>query len=512
MQTIGEQLRLARLARDASIAEAAKATAMRGRYLEALEADDFDALPSPVQTRGFLRNYAAYLGLDPADLLAQFRSLAASSDVFEKVEEEPAAAPRTESGATPTNELALQAAQSTTTPGEAAEEARELAESEAAAPTPGPINGRRPAKSPQGEPVEGLIFPTLPYLDSGEEPEDDLPEERGTEVDEATLPISRSIFTEIGQRLSQRRELLSLSLDEIERHTRIPRHHLATLEAGDLDHLPSPVQARGMLTSYARFIDLDVESILLRFADALQAQRLERHPPRPRRRRAQTPGGMAARIRRLLSTDLVFGGGLVLALAVFAIWGTAQVITLREQGQGNVNAQSISEVLLSTPDGNLTPTVTLAASGEAANAFIPVPPSLPSETPTAFPTRFSSAPVQLIVIAGSRTWMRITADGKVEFEGRTAPGGVYSFEGESQIELLVADAGAIQLIYNREDIGSPGFAGEVSNLIYTAEAVLLPTPTITPSPTRTPRPSATPRPTSTPRLTPTPPGPTAPIG
>jgi hypothetical protein len=118
----------------------------------------------------------------------------------------------------------------------------------------------------------------------------------------------------------------------------------------------------------------------------------------------------------------------------------------------------------------------------------------------------------LIVIASSRTWMRITADGKIEFEGRTAPGGVYSFEGESQIELLVADAGAIQLIYNRENIGSPGFAGEVSNLIYTAEAVLLPTPTITPSPTRTPRPSATPRPTSTPRLTPTPPGPTAPIG
>jgi hypothetical protein len=137
---------------------------------------------------------------------------------------------------------------------------------------------------------------------------------------------------------------------------------------------------------------------------------------------------------------------------------------------------------------------------------------LPSETPTIFPTRFSSAPVQLIVIASSRTWMRITVDGEVEFEGRTTPGGVYSFEGEGQIELLVADAGAIQLIYNREDVGSPGFAGEVANLIYTADSILLPTPTITPSPTRTPRPTATPRPTSTPPLVPTPPGPTQPIG
>jgi hypothetical protein len=213
-----------------------------------------------------------------------------------------------------------------------------------------------------------------------------------------------------------------------------------------------------------------------------------------------------------LSTDLVFGGGLVLALAVFAVWGTAQVISLREQGQGDVNAQSISEVLLATPDVNATPTTTLDATGDATNGFLPLPPSLPSETPTAFPTRFSSAPVQLIVIASDRTWMRIIVDGKTEFEGRTAPGSVYSFEAESQIELLVADGGAVQLIYNREDIGSPSFPGEVSNLVYTADGILLPTPTITPSPTRTPRPSATPRPTSTPRLTPTPPGPTAPIG
>jgi hypothetical protein len=100
--------------------------------------------------------------------------------------------------------------------------------------------------------------------------------------------------------------------------------------------------------------------------------------------------------------------------------------------------------------------------------------------------------------------MRITVDGKIEFEGRTTPGAAYSFEGAEQVELLVADASAISLIYNREELGSPGGVGEVVNLIYTADAVLLPSPTITPSPTRTPRPSATPRPTATPRIPPTP--------
>jgi len=215
-------------------------------------------------------------------------------------------------------------------------------------------------------------------------------------------------------------------------------------------------------------------------------------------------------VRRFISTDLVFGGGLLVAIAVFAVWGTARVITLRSEGQAGGHAQSISQVLLATQDVNATPTLTAQPAG-TENAFVPAPPTVPAETPTAFPTRFSSAPVELIVIASGRTWMRISVDGKTEFEGRTTPGGVYSFDGDKQIELLVADGGVIQLIYNRQNIGSPGGPGEVVNLIYRADTVLLPTPTITPSPTRTPRPTATPRPSSTPRFTPTPVS-TGPIG
>ena len=62
--TIGEILKEARLDRKLTIKTASQATAIRAKYLEALEADEFDSLPSPVQARGFLRIYASYLGLD----------------------------------------------------------------------------------------------------------------------------------------------------------------------------------------------------------------------------------------------------------------------------------------------------------------------------------------------------------------------------------------------------------------------------------------------------------------
>jgi cytoskeletal protein RodZ len=62
--TLGETLRQARLDKSVSLAEAARDTRIRRSYLEALEAEDHAALPPAVYTRGFLRSYAEYLGLN----------------------------------------------------------------------------------------------------------------------------------------------------------------------------------------------------------------------------------------------------------------------------------------------------------------------------------------------------------------------------------------------------------------------------------------------------------------
>lgn len=48
-------------------------TKIRARYLAALERGDYRELPGAVYTKGFLRNYALYLGLDPDEVLLQWR-------------------------------------------------------------------------------------------------------------------------------------------------------------------------------------------------------------------------------------------------------------------------------------------------------------------------------------------------------------------------------------------------------------------------------------------------------
>jgi cytoskeleton protein RodZ len=61
---IGNSLREARHRQELELSEIEQATKIRARYLQALEEEQFDALPAQAYVKGFLRNYADHLGLD----------------------------------------------------------------------------------------------------------------------------------------------------------------------------------------------------------------------------------------------------------------------------------------------------------------------------------------------------------------------------------------------------------------------------------------------------------------
>jgi cytoskeletal protein RodZ len=68
-----DRLAAARERKGVDLVRAERDTKIRLRYLSALESGDYRDLPGAVYTKGFLRNYAIYLGLDPEDVLRQWR-------------------------------------------------------------------------------------------------------------------------------------------------------------------------------------------------------------------------------------------------------------------------------------------------------------------------------------------------------------------------------------------------------------------------------------------------------
>jgi cytoskeletal protein RodZ len=71
---IGNSLREARVRRGIDFAQAELATKIRGKYLRALEDEQFALLPAQTYVKGFLRTYAEYLGLDGQLYVDEFNS------------------------------------------------------------------------------------------------------------------------------------------------------------------------------------------------------------------------------------------------------------------------------------------------------------------------------------------------------------------------------------------------------------------------------------------------------
>jgi helix-turn-helix protein len=70
---VGPILREARNRRKVDLSTVEAATRIRVRFLRAIENEEWDVLPGGVYTRGFIRTYAAYLGLDGERLADDFR-------------------------------------------------------------------------------------------------------------------------------------------------------------------------------------------------------------------------------------------------------------------------------------------------------------------------------------------------------------------------------------------------------------------------------------------------------
>ncbi len=419
---IGQALRRAREARSLTWEQVSEALHIKPRYLQALEEGRWEDLPSPAQGRGFLRLYAAFLGVD----LSEF-------GLPDKQAPKAPKAPAQEA------EAAVTAWQPTET---------------------------TPAEVPKPQ----LVSTAAPDADP-----------------------AQAIFAELGETLRQQRERLGISLAEAERRTHVRRHLLEAMEEGRFDDLPSPVQARGMLQHYARFLQLDVDRLLLRFADAIQARYRARQPKRALR--PSNPLGPRLRLpERTLGLTLA-------ALAVlFVLWGAWQVLRVRANAAPAPTPPSVLEVLFPTasstptlPPFTATPTPGLLA-GPGQVTGTPEPQQAANA---------SNAPVQVYVVVRQRAYLRAVVDGEVRLAERVLPGSTYFFGGDARVELTTGNGAAIQVYFNQQDLGLMGRFGQAVTRVYTLNGVQTPTPSPSPTPTATPPETATPSPTVTPTPTPT---------
>ena len=331
----GSELKKLREERNIPLERIASETRIRLSILQDLEEDAYSELSSSAQTKGFLKLYAHYLGVDKIEL---------------------AEPPST------------------------------------------------PAASPQQSIPEQTVSQAKSEIAPAVEPSS--PETEHGKILEA-----------LGRELSARRRYLNIGWDVIQEQIHIPKSQIQAIERGDLSALSNPMQYKGLLQTYARFLNLDVESIMIRYADALQKRRLE---TTVNKRRQRKPGKVIPPIlvnfKRFFTLDLFFGTLLILGILGFLIWGIARMSEATQAPQVTGTLPAVAEVLLSEPT-EASPTALAPTSDQDAL-------TLPTVTPF-FTGVVSDAPIEVVLLARQNVWLRIYSDGEVTFEGRLTDGAIF---------------------------------------------------------------------------------------
>lgn len=460
-ESIGQQLKQIRELQGITLEDIAYKIHVRYEYLEAIEAGEAQSLLTPTQIRGFLRLYANEIGVDLEELKVKGYHLYIEDESWKN-------------NSTP-DELLTVPDDSISTPTEPS-----LVQELDGEQHPDSFS----SSESDGE-YSGVISPPF---------------------DEIEQHSSAAIFREIGQTLKSRRELISLTLDDIHQQIHVKKPFLRAIEAGDFSQLPSTVQAKGMLQNYSDFLNLDTESILLTFSEGLQLQRNEKFQVQSQQKQtAKELSPVALKLKNFFTLDLLVILTLFFIFAGFVIWGINRILTVDGSTTDFEDIPDMSEVLL----GPGTPTMDLFADTDE-QAMVEdndeieedQPEPQQDEQPIILPGE-TAGPVNIIIVPRQRTWVRITVDGEINFEGRLLAGNAYEYSGQEAIEVRTGNAGALQIFFNDEDIGTSGLLNQVIQLTFTETGLILPTPTITPTITETPE--MTPTPTETPTPSPTPP-------
>lgn len=277
-----------------------------------------------------------------------------------------------------------------------------------------------------------------------------------------------TVLEELGEQLRQAREARGLSIEDAERATRIRARYLYALEDAELDVLPTPVQLRGFLRNYSQFLGLDPgQSIRLLDATldsprksfwrslfrpsppASESQTIsadyttpDTNPPSPTL--AQGHLSASRRLGRFLTLEvLIVFIMLVGVIGVFA-WGGSK----------------ISESIFSQREITITPEVLGPTATPTLLGRI-------TFTPTKPPPLVSFSDVQLSLVVEQRSFVRVTVDGVLDFEGILTPDERLNYSGAQLLEVTTANGAGIRVVFNQRDEGFMGGFGEVVTWIFT---------------------------------------------
>jgi len=314
---------------------------------------------------------------------------------------------------------------------------------------------------------------------------------------------------EIGNILRDAREAKGLSHAEVYEKIRITPKFIKAMEEGQYDALPSPAHIRGYLRKYARHLDLEADPLLERYEvlktlrpkEPVAIREIKAPPqlasavlPEPETgtffnhmnadvsngsEEAEQGGDWVGRV--IILALIIFSGLLLWRLIPFALGDNANRSLVDAVSEILLNAEEepaadpvIVNNLAADPELTggevLTTTELIVSTGRTTGGTVAVEQSENGQVqfiapePTRNPLPATIEVINMTIeIVENRTWLRVTADDIVLFEGQADQGDIQNYTANDFVNIRTGNASGVLVTINDIEIGLLGERGQVAD-------------------------------------------------
>ena len=261
----------------------------------------------------------------------------------------------------------------------------------------------------------------------------------------------------VGQALRKERERKNLSLESVAGVTRITTENLKALEGDDFRAISAPIFARGFLRTYASHLGLDPKEILARYESQIDLVKVSPKLKDP----------APARQKRHVGKYMVLFSLIVIGVAAgFYLFPKTSAPPAPSSPVAAVPAPAPAEVQPPPSPGPAPKQALVKAPPPAENppaAGRPVKPE-PKEEEKAKERRHV-----LKAMAREKTWMRVKPDDQSAADVLLQPGETVSWSARRRFEVIIGNAGGLDLLFNGISQGPLGKSGQVVTLVLPRE-------------------------------------------
>lgn len=234
----------------------------------------------------------------------------------------------------------------------------------------------------------------------------------------------------VGEALAAAREAAGQSIDDVSRATRIRGELLRRIEQDDFAGCGGLVYARGHVRAIATHLGMDTAETLAAF----DAEHGTPEAPAARDIFEHEVVAMPERTGPNWTAAMAVMAGVLLIVALVSLFNSTPT-----------DAPSARPVTTTSP----TPSAPASPSAPATNG-----PPLAGQIP-------GDGVAMRIAIVNTKSWVTVRADGKVLFQGLMTMGERKDFTAKRLIQVVLGNAGAVRLVVNGQDLGTPGKQGDV---------------------------------------------------